>query len=67
MSAGEYLEFGVEHVWWIDPEVRQALRASNAGLEKVPGGELSVPGTPIIVRIADLFEKLDRVRAAGAR
>lgn len=66
-KATEYLHFGVEHVWWIDPEAREAFRATTGGLERVPGGELTVPGTPILVRLGDVFEKLDRVRAAGER
>lgn len=66
-KASEYLQFGVEHVWWIDPEGREAFRATSAGLERVPGGVLTVPGTPIIVRIAEVFEKLDRVRAAASQ
>lgn len=64
-KAAEYLAFGIENVWWIDPEARAAFRATDMGLEKVPSGELAVPGTPIAVRIAEIFEKLDRVRTAG--
>ena len=62
-KAREYLQFGLEHVWVIDPYARVAYRASSKGLELQANGELSVPGTPIKVRVAELFEKLDRVRA----
>jgi hypothetical protein len=31
-------------------------------LERVSGGELAVPATPILIRSVNLFEKLDRVR-----
>jgi hypothetical protein len=48
-KAGEYLNFGVEHVWVIDPYARVAYRGTTAGLERVPSGELAVPGTPIAV------------------
>jgi hypothetical protein len=34
-------------------------------LERVRGGELAVPETPILVHAAELFEKLDRIRAGG--
>jgi Uma2 family endonuclease len=61
-KAAEYIEFGVEHVWVIDPRARVAYRGAAAKLEPVPEGELTVEGTPILVRIAELFEKLDRVR-----
>jgi Uma2 family endonuclease len=63
VKAREYLQFGVEHVWVIDPYARVAYRAATRGLELQANGELSVPATPIVVRLADLFEKLDRVRA----
>ena len=57
----EYLEFGVEHVWVIDPSARVAYRGTLSGLELVPSGELSIPGTPILVRLSELLDKLDRM------
>jgi Uma2 family endonuclease len=66
-KAHEYLQFGVEHVWVIDPYARVAYRAGAAGLELQADGELAVAGTPIKVRIAELFEKLDRVRAQAGQ
>jgi Uma2 family endonuclease len=64
-KVAEYLQFGIEHVWVIDPHARVAYRGTPAGLDLVPGGELVVSGTPILVRISELFEKLDRIRARG--
>lgn len=61
-KTGEYLEFGVDHVWVIDPYARVAYRGAAVGLERVTSGELTVPGTDILVRVGDLFEKLDRAR-----
>lgn len=66
-KAREYLQFGVEHVWVIDPYARVAYRAGAEGLELQPDGELAVALTPIKVRIAELFEKLDRVRAQAEK
>jgi len=60
-KAVEYLEFGVEHVWVIDPSARVAYRGTASGLQLVPSGELTVSGTAIHVRIDELFEKLDRM------
>jgi Uma2 family endonuclease len=60
-KAVEYLEFGIEHVWVIDPSARVAYRGTPSGLELIPSGELAVPGTPILIRISELFEKLDRI------
>jgi len=61
VKAQEYREFGIEHVWVIDPSARVAYRGGAGELELVPSGELTVPGTPIVVRIGELFEKLDRM------
>jgi len=60
-KAVEYLDFGVEFVWVIDPSTRTAYSGTHSGLRPVPSGELSVPGTLILVRIGELFEKLDRM------
>jgi hypothetical protein len=49
----------------IDPQARLAYRGTATALERVPSGELIVPGTPILVRVAELFEKLDQIRARG--
>jgi hypothetical protein len=34
-------------------------------LEPVASVDLMVPGTPILVRVKELFSKLDRIRAMG--
>ena len=60
----DYRRWGVPHVWLIDPKNRTASRAvrsdNGAVLEEVPSGELTVPGMPILVRIGELFAKLDQ-------
>jgi Uma2 family endonuclease len=66
-KAGEYLRFGVEHLWVIDPYRRAAYRAHTKELEQVSDDELSVPGTPIAIGVAELFERLDRIRATSRR
>jgi len=60
-KALEYLEFGVEHVWVIDPEKSVVYRGGETGLLLVPSGEFAVLGSPIQVSAAELFEKLDRI------
>ena len=59
-KSAEYREFGVENIWIIDPEPRLAYCYSEAGLEEVRTGELTVPGTPVRVVLSDLFAELDR-------
>ena len=61
LKAAEYLAFGIEHVWVIDPQARVAYRGTEKGLELVRDGELGVAGTPIHVSAQDLFAELDRV------
>jgi len=56
----DYLEFGIENVWIIDPERRTARRATRTGLHIVKTGELTVPNTPIRVVLSELFAELDR-------
>ncbi|HEV2325331.1 MAG TPA: Uma2 family endonuclease [Terracidiphilus sp.] len=66
-KAAEYIQFGIEHVWVIDPQARVAYRGTGGALERIPSGELVVPGTPIVIRIAELFDKLDKIRALGGK
>lgn len=63
----EYAEFGIEHVWVVDPRERQVYRGSARGLERVADGILTVPGTPIRVDANQLFAKLDRMRQRGRK
>jgi Uma2 family endonuclease len=60
-KSREYLAFGIEHVWVIDPYARVAYRGTAQGLELIRSGEISIPATPIRVVLADLFAELDRV------
>jgi Uma2 family endonuclease len=61
IKAAEYLAFGIEHVWVIDPQARVAYRGASKGLELVRDGELSVSGTSIRVSASELFAELDRL------
>lgn len=60
-KAAEYLAFGIQHVWVIDPHARVAYRGTADGLELARSGELTVPESPIRIVLADLFAELDRV------
>ena len=55
----DYIGFGVEHIWILDPERRAAWIADRRGLLVVSGDELTVPGTPICVSLPALFAGLD--------
>jgi Uma2 family endonuclease len=57
----DYLVFGIENIWIIDPERRTAYTATSSGLHPVRTNELTVPETPIRVVLSDLFAELDRI------
>jgi Uma2 family endonuclease len=59
-KVDDYLEFGVENIWVVDPETRKAWTADNTGLHIVQNGELNVPQTPIRVVLSELFAELDQ-------
>jgi Uma2 family endonuclease len=61
LKAMEYRQFGIEHVWVIDPYARVAYRGTEAGLELVRSGELTIVGSPIRVAPEEIFAELDRV------
>ena len=54
----DYLRFGVENIWVIDPSRRQAYVCNATGLHVAEGGELRVAGTPIEVKLAEVFARL---------
>ncbi len=56
----DYLRFGTEHVWVIDPELRKAYVCSATGFQEPASAVLEIPGTPIRVILSDLFAELDR-------
>ncbi len=61
LKAAEFLAFGIEYVWVIDPYARVAYRGMPQGLELVRVGELTIPETPIRVDVQEIFAELDRL------
>jgi Uma2 family endonuclease len=56
----DYLNFGTENVWVVDPELRKAHVCSKTGMQEPEGGVLSIPGTEIRIVLTELFAELDR-------
>jgi Uma2 family endonuclease len=56
----DYLAMGVEHVWCFEPDAREVRRYTAEGFVKVTEPELTVPGTPISVSLAEVFSVLDQ-------
>ena len=61
IKAAEYRAFGIQNVWVIDPYARVAYRGTDAGLELVRTGELSIPGTSVRIVPEELFADLDKM------
>ena len=53
----DYLDFGVQHVWILDPATKRAYVCTRSAFQEPTQGELSVPGTPIRIVLADLFDQ----------
>jgi Uma2 family endonuclease len=60
VKVEDYVAFGVENIWIIDPATRSAMTADRFGLHPVETGELTVADTPIRVDLNTLFAELDR-------
>ncbi len=52
----DYLDFGVQHVWILDPAARLAYVCSRTGFQEPESGVLVVSGTPIRLVLSDLFQ-----------
>jgi Uma2 family endonuclease len=58
--VADYLNFGVEHIWAIEPETRTAYIANSSGFREPADGILHVEGTPIACSLNDLWANFDR-------
>ncbi len=56
----DYLDFGVQHVWILDPAVRRAYVCSRTGFQEPESGVLSIPNTPIRLVLSELFDSVKR-------
>ena len=59
----DYLQFGVEHIWIIDPSTRRAYRADAFGFHEPAEGSahatLTIAGTDIAAPLASIWQELD--------
>lgn len=56
----DYLNFGVQHVWILDPATRRAYVCSRTGFQEPESGVLIVPGTPIRLVLSELFKQIEQ-------
>ncbi len=59
----DYANMGVDHLWLLDPIRRQAWVVMADGSQTHVGAELTVPGTPICVSLAEVFAELDDMQS----
>jgi Uma2 family endonuclease len=55
----EYLAFGTEHVWILDPAACEAFICTQGGMNSPNGGDLRVTGTPIFLPLQKIFAALE--------
>jgi Uma2 family endonuclease len=56
----DYLNFGVQHVWIVDPASRRAYVCSATGFQEPAQGVLLVPNTPIRLVLSELFAQVEK-------
>ncbi len=61
----DYARMGVEHIWLIDPISRRAWIATADGSLTHVEAEFTVPGTPVLVSLAEVFAELDDMQTPG--
>jgi len=55
----DYLNFGVQHVWIVDPATRRAYVCSATGFQEPEHGVLTVPATPVRLVLSELFDQVE--------
>jgi Uma2 family endonuclease len=55
-KATELVENGVPYVWIIDPNTLASELRTPDGIESVREGTLRIPGTPIVIPLAEVIE-----------
>ena len=51
----DYLEFGVENIWLIDPRRRKAFWTDANGMHKFTNAILTAPGTQIEIELSAVW------------
>lgn len=65
VRAQEFQYMGVPNIWIVDPETRECWTMdSNGGAVPMMEDAFTLPGTPVRVTIADIFEEIDNAPKA---
>ncbi len=65
--VNDFAGMGVANIWVLDPWERTAYYASTRGFTQPDDGTLRVNGTPIAIKLADIFAQLDKLSTPAAR
>jgi len=57
--VNDYLDFGTENVWILDPATREAFICSRSGFISLVSGEIKVPETPVYLPLSEIFRALN--------
>ena len=56
----DYLDFGIPHIWILDPVLRRAYVYTRAGWAAPPeDAELTAPPSTIVIRLTELFREME--------
>ena len=55
----DYVVFGIQHIWLLDPGQRRAYVCGPHGFEEPDKPELNIADTPIRIELASVWEELD--------
>ena len=55
----DYLNFGVQHVWILDPATKRAYVCTPTAFQEPEHGVLVVPNTPIRLVLSELFDQVE--------
>ena len=57
--VADFLQMGVREVWLVDPATRSVSVCAGQTATEHRSGEITVPATPVTVRVEDVFSVLD--------
>ncbi len=55
----DFLSMGVLEVWIVDPAARSISVCTGSTMVENSAGALTVPGTPVVLELAEVFQVLD--------
>jgi len=65
--VNDFARIGVQNIWVLDPWERAAYYASLRGFTQPEDGVLRIDGTPVSIKLVDIFAQLDKLNAPAGR